>query len=150
MEDLLGFLKSQKLIVIASRDSNEIWVANVYYGIDDDFKIYFVSPENTKHSQHILKNPQIAFSIAWFDPGNHRNRKAVQGLGICRLAKNKEEIVKGVRLHNQNFPEFAQRITVDWIHNNEFKSRIYVIESGYMKHWNDERYGDKEIEEFTF
>ena len=150
MKDLLNFLKSQKLLVVACRDGEDIWVANLYYGIDDSFKIYFVSPETAKHSQYILKNPQVAFSIAWFDTNNHRNRKAVQGLGTCRLAQNEEEITSGVKLHNQNFPEFSQRITIDWIHNNDFRSRIWIVEPSYMKHWNDELYGEKETEEFTF
>ena len=150
MDNLLKFIKSQKLMVIASHGEKYIWVANVYYGIDDNFKFYFVSPEDTKHSQQILKNPKIAFSVVWFDPANHKNRKAVQGLGSCRLAQNEEEMAKGVQLHNYNFPEFAQRITVEWIHANEFESRIWVVEPSYMKYWDDELYGEKETEEFSF
>lgn len=148
MNNLLDFLKSQGLLVIASHDSGDIWIANVYYGIDDDFKIYFVSPEDAKHSQQILKNPKVAFSVAWFDPSNHKNRKAVQGLGICRPAKNDGEIEIGVQLHNRNFPEFKERITIDWVHTNEFKSRVWVIDPTYIKHWNDELYGEGEIKEF--
>lgn len=136
-------------MVIASREGEEVWVANVYFGVDEKGLIYFISPENNKHSKMILNNPKIAFSIAWFDPTNHANRKAVQGLGICRPAQNEGEIKTGVTLHNQNFPEFKERITVDWIHTNEFGSRVWVLQPIYMKYWDDELYGDKESEEFT-
>ncbi len=149
MEKVLKFLRSQKLMVIASREGEEVWVANVYFGVDEKGLIYFISPENNKHSKMILNNPKIAFSIAWFDPKNHANRKAVQGLGICRPAQNEREIKTGVTLHNQNFPEFKERITVDWIHTNEFGSRVWVLQPIYMKYWDDELYGDKESEEFT-
>src|SRR3989338_3050006 len=87
MENALQFIKNQRLVVIASRDEKSVWVANIYYGVDDKANIYFVSSENNRHSKMILKNPEIAFSIAWFSPENHKNRKAIQGLGLCRPAE---------------------------------------------------------------
>lgn len=150
MGKLLDFLKSQKLMAVASHNGEDIWIANAYYGVDPNFTIYFVSPETTKHSQQIEKNPHVAFSISWFNPNNHGDRKAVQGLGMCRLAKNEEEIIKGVQLHNENFPKFATKITVNWIHANEYRSKIWVIEPTYMKFWNDELYGEDEAKEFSF
>jgi len=149
MEQVLKFIESQKLMVIASHDEKEIWVANVYIGTDEKGHIYFISPENNRHSQMILKSPEIAFSIAWFDPTNHKNRKAVQGLGSCRPAENEDEIKTGVKLHNQNFPEFKERITVDWIHNNQWGSRVWVLKPAFLKYWDDELYGDDETREFN-
>ena len=137
-------------MVIASRDEKDVWVANVYFGVDEKSTIYFISPEDNKHSKMILKNPNVAFSIAWFDPNNHKNRKAVQGLGVCRSAESEEEIITGVKLHNQSFPEFKEKITVEWIRTNEWESRVWVIEPTYMKFWNDELYGDEEAKEFSF
>jgi hypothetical protein len=96
-----------------------------------------------------LKNPNVAFSIAWFDPNNHKNRKAVQGLGICHLAENEEEIKTGVKLHNQNFQEFKETITLEWIHSNKWGSKVWVLKPTYIKYWDDEIYGDNESEEFT-
>ena len=149
IEKPLHFIKSQRLMVIASHDEKDLWVANVYFGIDEKGAIYFISPEDTKHSKMILKNPKIAFSIAWFDSTNHKNRKAVQGLGICCPAENEEEIAIGVKLHNQNFPEFKERITINWIRTNEWGSKVWVLKPTYMKYWDDEIYGDDESEEFT-
>lgn len=145
----LKFIKSQKLMVIASGEENDVWVANVYFGVDEKATIYFISPENTRHSKMILKKPNVAFSIAWFDPSNHKNRKAVQGLGVCRPAKDEEEIMTGVKLHNQNFPEFKEIVTKDWIHNNKSGSKVWILKPSYMKYWDDKIYGSKESEEFT-
>lgn len=121
MKELFDFLKSQKVVSIATQDSGSPWIANVYYGIDEDFKFYFISSKESKHSQHILKNPSIAFSVCWFDPHNHKNRKAVQGLGTCRLAQSEEEVARGVTVYNQNFPESTGVITIEWIQTNEFQ-----------------------------
>lgn len=149
MQKAFEFIKSQKLMVLACHDSHEIWVANVYYGVDEQGIIYFISPDKSKHSQMILKNPHVAFSIAWFDQNNHKNRKAIQGLGECRLAQNEQEIATGVSLHNQNIPEFKDQITVDWIKNNEWGSKVWLVKPTYIKYWDDELYGDKETQEFN-
>lgn len=63
-------------MTIASRDEKDIRVANAYIGIDEKMVIYFVSSKDTRRSQMILKNPNVAFSIAWFNPKNNKNRKA--------------------------------------------------------------------------
>src|SRR3989338_6057161 len=149
MQKLLTFIKNQKLLVLASHQEKDIWVANLYFGTDEKANIYFISPKDNKHSQLILKNPEVAFSIAWFDPTNHKNRKGIQGLGVCRPAEKEEEIITGVKLHNQNFPEFKEKITVEWIHTNEWNSKVWVLKPSYMKYWDDEIYGDDESEKFT-
>ncbi|MCR4280657.1 MAG: hypothetical protein NUV82_04540, partial [Candidatus Komeilibacteria bacterium] len=123
--------------------------ANVYYGADERGWLYFVSSDDTKHSQMIIDKPEIAFSIVWYNTQNHKDRKAVQGKGICRPAANDEEIATGVKLHNQNIPEYRDKITVDFIHNNEYGSRVWVIEPTYIKYWDDEATGE-ESQEFNF
>lgn len=149
MEQPLVFLKSQQLVALATHANGKVWVANVYYGLDEKTgHLFFISSEENRHSQMILQNPEIAFSVAWFDPTDHKNRKAIQGIGVCRLAATEEEIQTGVLLHNQGFPEFRERITVEWIRTNEYQSRVWVLEPTYLKHWDDALYGSKEGKEF--
>ena len=131
MEKPLKFIKSQKLMVIASRDEKDVWVANVYFGVDEKAILYFISPKNAKHSQMILKNQKVAFSIAWFDTSNHKNRKAIQGLGICRPAKNPTEIATGIKLLYKKFPTFA--IYLQLSDNDKcVGSKIWVLKPSYV------------------
>lgn len=148
MEKVIKFLKDRKLLAIAPHGTDGPWIANVYFGIDEQGTNYFISPENNKHSKMLLQKPQIAFSVAWFNESNHEDRKAVQGLGICRPAQTEDEIVIGVKLHNENFPEFKERITIDWIKTNEWGSKVWVLQPSYIKYWDDELYDDDETEEF--
>lgn len=148
-EQLHKFLKSQKIIVIASNDG-DTWVANVYYGVDKKFRLYFLSEEGTKHSQQIMKNPKIAFSIVWFNKDDPSDRKAVQGQGICKIAETDEEIKIGAELYNSLFPQYASKIDVDWVKNNKEGSHIYIIEPTYMKYWDDELYGEEKTKGFNF
>ena len=135
-------------MTIASCDDKDIWIANVYFSVDENATIYFISPKDTKHSKMILKNPKIAFSMAWFDNNNHKNRKAVQGLGMCRPAKNPAEIVAGIKLLYKKFPDLRSILTIKWIKTNAWGSKIWILKPSYMKYWDDEIYGDKESEEF--
>ena len=139
---LFEFLKSQRLMAIASCEGG-IWIANIYYGIDDDSRIYFISPTDTKHSQQIMKSSDVAFSVAWYDKESPGNRKAVQGLGVCTVAEKEEDIRRGVYLHNENFPEFTQTLTPEYLLSNENDTKVWILEPRYIKFWNDELYGEE-------
>lgn len=149
MQSVFNFLKNQQLMAIACTDEGGPWIANVYYGIDARGIIYFISPQKNRHSEAILRDPYIAFTVCWFDPSNHKNRKAVQGLGVCRLAKNPTEIAVGVKLLYDKFPDLREILTVKWIMTNIWGSRVWVIEPSYMKYWDDELYGEDESREFN-
>ena len=146
-KELFEFLKNQRLMAIASCEGG-IWVANIYYGIDDDSRIYFISPTDTRHSQQIMKSPDVAFSVAWYDEESPGNRKAVQGLGVCTVAEKEEDIRKGVYLHNENFPEFMQTLTPEYLLSSKNDTKVWILKPRYIKFWNDELYGEEEWEEF--
>lgn len=148
MDKLLEFLKSQKMMTVASSNLDDLWITNVFYSVDDDLSVYFISPGDAKHSKQIKKNSKIAFSVSWFDPKNTANRKAVQGTGICVQAGTPEKIARGIYLHNKNFPEFKKRITPTWINSESHDNSVWVIKPNYMKYWDDEKYLEKESEEF--
>ena len=66
MEDIKQIIKEvlEKgyLMSLATQDSEGIWVADVIY-VNDNFNIYWLSQENTRHSKAIKENPKIAASI---------------------------------------------------------------------------------------
>ena len=148
MKHPLHFLKSQKLLILASSDNDQPWVANVYFVVDDDCKLYFVSREGARHSQEMLMNPKVAFSSVWFDTTNFRNRKAVQGVGTCNVVEDEAGIMKALQLYHSNFLGSDKLITLEWLRNNEHQSCFWVIEPTYLKHWDDEQYGEDGSKEF--
>lgn len=125
-----------------------IWITNIYYGIDSSSHIYFISPTDTKHSQQIMRSPDIAFSVAWYDKENPGNRKAVQGLGVCRVAEKEEDVRQGVSLHNENFPQFKQTLTPEYLLSSKNDTKVWILKPRYIKFWNDELYGKEEWREF--
>ena len=127
-----------------------LWIANVYIGADEKGNIYFISSKEAKHSRMILKNPKVAFSMSWFKEGNHQNRKGIQGLGECRIAKDQTEIAEGIKVLYKNFPDLSSILNLKWILNNIYGSKIWVLKPNYVKYWDDELYGEDESKEFKF
>ena len=150
MSNALKFLRSQKLMAIACHNGAEIWIANVYFGADEDGTIYFVSAKDTKHSKLISENPHVAFSVAWSDPTNASNRKGIQGVGVCKSTNNIIEITTGVKAIHESVPDMRKLITVDWVLNNAWDSKIWVLKPSFLKYWDDELYGKDESQEFAF
>lgn len=149
-KELLDFLKSQKLITIASNKGDEFWVNNAYYCVDDELNLFFVSPKDTKHSQYIAENPSVAFNIAWYDEDNLGNRKAIQGLGKCKELTDVRQMTKYLRIHHKKYPIWKNRITYLNMKNKIIESRPYLIEPSYIKYWDDELFGSDGTKEFRF
>jgi uncharacterized protein YhbP (UPF0306 family) len=59
---ILEVLGKGHLMSLATLDEGGLWVADVIY-IYDDLNIYWMSDPDVRHSQAILKNPQVAGSI---------------------------------------------------------------------------------------
>lgn len=60
---LLDYLKSQHALSLATYDGKP-WTATVFYAIDNDFNLYFISEPTTKHSKAIKKSKFISCAIA--------------------------------------------------------------------------------------
>jgi uncharacterized protein YhbP (UPF0306 family) len=147
--ELQKFLTTQKLMTLATTGPNGPWISNVYYGYDStDTSFYFISGLDTRHSVDILKSSTIAFGIASSDETDVTNRKAVQGVGTCEQMMTTDAIATGVRLHNEQFPVFAERITVEYIASRDNESAVWKITPTYMKFWNDELFGNNGTKEW--
>lgn len=148
-KEVIEFLNNQKLLSIATINNELPWIFNVYYSIDKDFNIYFVSPESNNHSKHIKLNSNVSFTSVWFDNSNLDNRKSIQGRGVCSKVTNIKDVTHALRIHLKKYPEWSQFINLNNILNKVIESRVYVIKPTYIKYWDDELYGEEGIKEFN-
>lgn len=99
--ELLAFLTQHQLMSIATF-RNELWIATVYYAVDDQLHFYFVSSADKIHSQHILQNPQVAIAINDSQQTPQKMEKfvkcGVQISGHASLLEEPKEIEDGLRL----------------------------------------------------
>jgi len=149
MDALTDFLNSQKILQIAPA-AGDPWIANVYMVAQSPEKLYFIGSKDTHYGTKLRENPALAFASAWCNERDHADRKGIQGVGHAVRTSHNQDIEIAVQLHNRRYPEFADRITVDWINTNERGSGVWVITPSYIKFWNDELYGIDGTEEFWF
>ena len=75
---MLEFLREHDILTLATHDGDNPWVSHLYFVIDDDFTIYFVTGQTSNHSQHLESNCCVAFGAAESDSSDHRKRVGIQ------------------------------------------------------------------------
>jgi len=109
------------------------WAAPVYYCLGENYDFYYSSQMGALHTQHILKDPRVAFAI--FDSrANEGQGNGVQGVGSVSLLTSDEELHQALRFYKSSFvpcsvsdfdstkPYRLFRITTE---------RLYVLDPDY-------------------
>jgi uncharacterized protein YhbP (UPF0306 family) len=60
---LSKYLKNCKLMQVAITDGKNPGIFNCWFSYDNEFNLYFISPDLTSHSKILKKNPNVAISI---------------------------------------------------------------------------------------
>lgn len=107
MDKLKGADKAKKIIeeniyctiASASKDGRP-WISPVFYGYDENYNIYWISDKDSKHSELIRTNPQVAIVIF--------NSQAPEGEGdgvyfeaTVEEINNKEEAQKAYEIRDK-------------------------------------------------
>lgn len=85
------YLSQCHMMSLATVSGDKPWVVTVYYVVDDDLNLYWASPEETNHSQHISDNENVAIAI----PVVHKKSEPVVGIqieGVANQVKGSENI----------------------------------------------------------
>lgn len=149
MKNLINYILNQDSIVISTVENDESWTTNLFYWYEKD-RIYFISGITEKHSQHILINPNISFANSWYNKNDFSDRKWIQWTWKCYLAEKSEDIKKWVELHNKSFPQFKERITLEYILDENNPARVWYIDIDYVKYWDDKLYWNCGTKDFYF
>jgi len=148
-EMLLDYLKGLKFMSVSTYDEH-LWTAWVYYVIDDDFNLYFVSQPDTDHCKSILKNGEIACAIA----DSHQNvtdkKVGAQLYGVARQLTNVGQLRWMLNLWNKINPGIDKVINLKNMQKKVIKSRVFKVIPKKIKWFNEELYKEKEFEVFDF
>lgn len=147
-EKLKKYLKSHKLMSLATF-SGKPWISVVYYAIDANLSLYFVSEPGTRHCKDLLLNPKVACSIT--DSGQKATDKkvGVQIEGIASLVTHKEQTKLALRLWNKANQGVKSVINFENMQNGTIKSRVFKIEPQVIKFFNEKLYGPEGFEIFN-
>lgn len=145
---LFDYLKSQHTMSLATY-AGELGICTVFYAIDDDWNIYFVSPEDTHHSRNIFNNSSVACNIVNTNQVLTDKKVGAQVYGSAERIKGLDMIKQALN-YWQQVNSGASGISFENIKNNITEARMWKIIPGKIQFFNQELYGDDEYEVFEF
>lgn len=145
---LLEFLRSQRFITLATY-SDKISVCGVFYAVDENFNLYFVSEPTTHHSKNIKANGEISCVIADSHQTVLDKKVGAQIQGKASEVTGKIEAIKALKLWNEANPGLEKVINFKNL-KKAINSRVYKIEPQVVKFFNEELYGEEGLEIFNF
>ncbi len=145
---LLRYLQSKRLMQLATANKNP-WICTIYYTIDEEFNIYFLSNQKTKHCQDILKNPNVACAITDSHQKVLDDKIGVQIEGTAIQVQDQKEIKKAVNLWNQANPGVAKILSFSAIFLKLRKERVFKVQPTKIKFFNEALFGAKESKTIT-
>jgi len=144
-QEALEYLNSQRLMSIATFD-NEPWIASVYFVIDDDLNLYFISSPKTKHAQAIKSNPKVAVSIAASSQLITDKKVGVQITGTASEVGRIESIQWFFKMFNKLNPGLSEILNFDNYTKKVISSRVFKVEPKKIQFFHEGLYEDSEVE----
>lgn len=93
-------LRENIYLTLATADKKP-WASPVYYCLDPDFNLYFISLNSSIHAQNISKNKEVAFAV--FDSRQKEGTgQGVQGSGKAHQLKG-FEVLDGLRWYHTKY-----------------------------------------------
>ncbi|OGK23144.1 hypothetical protein A3A46_01195 [Candidatus Roizmanbacteria bacterium RIFCSPLOWO2_01_FULL_37_13] len=146
---LLNYLKSQHTLYLATYDSRP-WTSTVFYAVDNDFTLYFISEPTTRHSEAIQKNKFVSCAIADSNQVVTDKKVGAQIEGITSEVKNKNKLKIIISMWHKKNPGFEDIINLPNMIEKIIKGRFYQIKPTLIKFFNEKLYGDEGFEIFKF
>lgn len=119
---VVEYLDRARQMQIATSVDNQPWVATVYFAHDNAHNLYWISMPDTRHSQEIARNPNVAGTIV-VDNTPGQPVRGIQFTGVAREIPNTE-----VKANIEAYAERFQRFTLgDEIANGVSPIKLYQI-----------------------
>jgi len=83
-------LRDSREMVLATCQDGKPWAATLVFGHDENFNLYWMSREDTRHSREIAKNSKVAAAVNKQPTGE--NAKGLQIEGNAYKLEKEEEI----------------------------------------------------------
>lgn len=119
-----SYLQKQHMMQLATFSSDQPWICNLYYVVDDNFNLYWLSLKSRRHSQEILKQKKVAAAI----PVNFDIGEKVVGLqiqGIAERIKSNNDSRNIADLYAKKF--LRTNKWVDDFCNNQTDHKLYKL-----------------------
>jgi uncharacterized protein YhbP (UPF0306 family) len=145
---ILDYLKSHKLMTLATVSGNKPWVATVYYAVDDNLNLYLVASPKTEHGQAAARNKNVACNIADSHQLVTDKKVGMQIQGAIERLKGIAAVKGALKMWHRVNPGKEAIINWENMSKKAIKSRTYKVTPKKIRFFNEELYGEKEHETY--
>lgn len=130
------------MMQLASCVNNQPWLCNVWYVMDEEDNVYWMSRKTRRHSQEIEQNPNIACTFhKWFDEGLGQKGQALVIAGKAELLTG-EGCRMPYELYAERYPALYDFQTLDDFLKDEGDHFFYKLSPEEFMWWDDFNFGD--------
>lgn len=103
------YLKEAKMLQVATAKDNQPWACTVYFAVDEDLNLYWISKTARRHSQEIRENEKVAGTIVLpHTPGD--NVRGIQFQGVAKELTDKDEAKVGMTYYAERYGMDQERV----------------------------------------
>ena len=144
---LKDFLHSHRLMSIAT-SGEHIWIATVYYVVDDDLNLYFISPPDAEHSEHLRQNDEVACAIADSSQKTSDQKVGLQLYGSAAEEIGLDRVKWMLSMYNKLHMGTKDKLNFRNFKSKVMTSKVYKVTPKKIKFFNQELYGEEEERTF--
>jgi len=146
-EVVLKYLRTQYVMGVATSDKKgNLWPATVYYIVDDDLNIYFMSSPKTIHAQNIRVSSEVALIVADSDQNMSGDQIGIQISGICTRVRGVSHVKNLVDAYKKSKLKVGSLTFVAF--KKAATSGIYKVTPKKIKYFNTKLYPKDKFIEF--
>lgn len=131
------YLQSHFQFVLA-RYGEYPWVATLYYSVDDDLNIYFLTGPHTIHAEHIAKNSHVAAAISDAPQAPNSNKKGLQISGVCVEVTGARKITHAITLWTKTLGVTNPNYSYEGMVKKAISGHMYKLTPKKIKYFNEE------------
>lgn len=142
-KSILSIFENNKLLALATSNSNRNHISTVFYSYDEFLQLYFISEPETEHIRLITTNLLVSAAI-WTTPEIFgENLQGVQINGSCKKVEGLS-LVSALKSYVTRFKPFGQLIKhPDDFNKSLTKSRLYKITPNKIKLLDEPSFGKR-------
>lgn len=129
---------------------NNPTVCTVFYAVDNDLSLYFVSEPESGHVENIFVNSYVACAVSDSDQSVSDKKIGIQITGRAEKIAGIDSLRRALDLWNHANPGIESVINFKSITRKIISSAVFRIKPDKIKFFNEKLFGDEGVGSINF
>lgn len=142
------YVKNIKLMQLATTRNNQPWLCNVWFVMDENDHVYWISRDTRRHSQEIHDNPYVSCTFhQWFDGGLGQAGQALIMAGHAEKLSG-DACKKPYELYAARYPKILEFQTEQEFLQDQGDHYFYKLTPQEIVWWDEKNFPDQSRQKF--